>query len=70
MKTLVALQVLNEMLEGGELTESDISDLIKLDGESLYIDFKDGAELQNPKKAALTVRMYVSGFANADGDCW
>ena len=29
--------------------------------------FKDGVELKDSKKAAKTVRQYVSGFANADG---
>ena len=55
------------MLEGKELEESDLRELIRVWGESLYVDFKNGKELDDPGKAARTVKQYVAGFANADG---
>jgi hypothetical protein len=67
MPTSVARKILGEMLEGLVLNEAHVRDLVRVDGESLHIDFKDGSELNDSRKAAKTVRQYVSGFANADG---
>jgi hypothetical protein len=67
MPTSVARRILGEMLEGDELDEARVRELVSVDGESLYIDFKDGAELNDLTKARRTLRRYVSGFANADG---
>jgi predicted HTH transcriptional regulator len=35
--------------------------------EDQFLDYKDGSELDNKKKAADTLRQYLSGFANSDG---
>jgi hypothetical protein len=67
MQIPVARKLLSEMLEGAELEEADVQSLVQVRGETLYIDFKDGAELNDRKEAARTVRRYVAGFANADG---
>jgi hypothetical protein len=67
MRTPVARKLLGKMLEGEELEESDIRELAGTSEETLYVDFKDGAELNDLPKARRTVRQYVSGFANADG---
>lgn len=63
----MARRLLNQMLEGEELEEHDVRELVAVSGETLYVDFKDGAELDDSKKAARTVRQYTAGFANADG---
>jgi hypothetical protein len=67
MRNPVGRRILVEMLEGKELEESDLRELIRVWGESLHVDFKNGRELDDPGKAAKTVRQYVAGFANADG---
>ena len=35
--------------------------------EDLLLDYKDGRELADAKKAGRTLRQYMSGFANSDG---
>jgi len=35
--------------------------------EDQFLDYKDGRELDNKKKATDTLRQYLSGFANSDG---
>jgi hypothetical protein len=60
-------QLLEKMLEDGGLDEKDLLQLVQLPEETHYVDFKHGALLDDPKKAAATVRQYVTGFANANG---
>ncbi len=40
---------------------------VDVPNETLYLDYKAGAELNDTKKAARTLRQYVAGFANVDG---
>ena len=56
MRTSIARTLLDGMLAGKELDGDDVRSLVGVDGESLYVDFKDGAELNDTKKAARTVR--------------
>jgi hypothetical protein len=67
MRTPVARQMLDKMLGGDELDEADLRVLMAVEREGQHVDFKDGAETRDRKKARDTVRQYVSGFANADG---
>jgi hypothetical protein len=67
MQTPVARKLLGQMLEGEQLEEADVRALVQVQGETLFVDFKDGAKLKERKDAARMVRRYVSGFANADG---
>jgi len=60
-------QALDKMLGAEELEEADLRELAVLPNEDLYLEFKDGAETNDQKKAARTLRQYTSGFANSDG---
>ena len=55
------------MIGGGEFDEADLRALAALPSEDLYLEFKDGTETDDQKKASRTLRQYVSGFANSDG---
>jgi len=61
-------ELLDLLLEDGELTPDDLDEIIaKFPREGLLHEFKDGSVTADPKKAGGVVREYVSGFANAEG---
>jgi len=62
-------ELLDSILRGMELTEAELDEVItELADEDQFLDYKHGALLDNPAKAApKVVRQYLSAFANADG---
>jgi hypothetical protein len=67
MRSPKSREVLDKMIGGEDLDEADLRALAALPSEDLYLEFKDGAETDDQKKASRTLRQYVSGFANSDG---
>ena len=61
-------ELLDLLLEDGELTSSDLDEFIaRVPGEDLFLDYKDGKLTRDVKEARSVVRQWVSGFANAEG---
>jgi hypothetical protein len=67
MKKHVAREQLERMLAGDVLEESDLRELMKVENEGQYVDFKHGSITQNRDEAKQVVRSYATGFGNADG---
>src|SRR5262245_13828705 len=59
---------LESLIAGHAMTPDELdalmNDQVK---EDSFIEYKHGDELRDKKKAAATVRQYVSGFANSEG---
>lgn len=61
-------EALDLLLQDRQLTPAELDDLVtRFPEESQYHEYKDGVLTSDRKKAAETIRQYVSGFANADG---
>jgi hypothetical protein len=59
--------VLDDLLNGGTLSEPQLDDLLRSDStEGLWHDFKSGKLMDDPDRAE-TIRRWVTGFANSDG---
>jgi hypothetical protein len=62
------LELLESLLTEREMTPDELdAQLADYHPEDLYLDFKDGRELNEKKKASATLRQYMSGFANSEG---
>src|SRR5688500_367212 len=62
--------LLEHLLRNEPLTEGDLVAFLstKPSDEGLHVEYKNGAELKKPKKErTLTIRQYVTAFANSDG---
>jgi len=68
MKRDETLELLDALMEGGLLSEARLDDLLcrKVD-EGLHLDYKHGKELADQRKGAVTLRQYISAFANSAG---
>jgi hypothetical protein len=67
MKRHVARAMLDKMLTGDVLQESDLRALMAVDNEHQHVDFKHGSLTDDRDEAKQVVRSYATGFANADG---
>ena len=60
--------LLDLLLEDGSLSFDELQSFAaSAPREDLFLDYKDGKLLDDPKRARQTVRRWVSGFGNAEG---
>lgn len=63
-----ALEHLSELMSGQQPSQNDLTELLASgEREKQWLEFKHGDAFKNHKPAALLLREYVAGFANADG---
>src|SRR4051794_24625854 len=61
------LDLLQSLMSGHTMTVSELDSLVNdAVPEDLFLDYKHGNEL-NKKEPSLTIRQYMSGFANSEG---
>ncbi len=62
------LELLESLIAGHEMSPGELDDsLNQKHVENLYVEYKHAKELNEGKKAAATLRQYLSGFANSAG---
>lgn len=63
-----SLELLEFLMSGYILDPDELDDLLmEKTPEDLFLDYKDGKILKEKRKAAQTLREYMSGFANSQG---
>lgn len=67
-KKLKTVELLESLIAGDQMTPDELDDLVRESvPEDLFLEYKHGNLLTDPKKAARTIRAYLSGFANSAG---
>lgn len=62
------LEFLDSLMAGRELSAAELDEFLsQRHAEKLHIEYKHAKELEDNKKAAATLRQYMSGFANSAG---
>lgn len=62
------MELLESLLVDRQMTPEQLDALVtEKVKEDQFLDYKNGRELNNKKKAADTLRQYLSGFANSEG---
>ncbi|MCG8350342.1 MAG: ATP-binding protein [Chloroflexales bacterium] len=62
-----SLKLLKTLMSGHQLTSAKLDQILTAHmDEDLFLEYKHGKELQK-KNAAMTIRQYLSGFANSAG---
>ena len=62
------LKLLDQLNEGQQMSQIELDEFLsKHHSEDLYLEYKHGGELTDRRKAARTIRQYLSGFANSEG---